>query len=158
MKKLIFILLISFGVQSQTLTVSGTTYEITASELLNNLNSYNEGRNSRFPFTAPVNVTLLANAENLRNNSSENQLNIHRASAGGDLRYRFQPNERHYIIIATSEENARNLNGFVSIVVGATYTCCGDHNQVYLADDISSEYVWPGEFYQTWRLYQINIE
>ena len=50
MKKLIFILLISFGVNGQTLTVSGTTYEITGNELLTIANSYFRGAQSTNQF------------------------------------------------------------------------------------------------------------
>ena len=158
MKKLIFILLISFGVQSQTLTVSGTTYEITGSELLTILNSYNEGYNARlqYPFNAPVQVQILNDHPRWRHSIVYNDPNQQYIQTGGhhNQTFKYAGSRRDefknaYIILASSIEEAQNLNGFVSLVTQVTHVG-NAYGRIYLLNPI------PTTLPDNWKLYMIN--
>ena len=165
MKKLalIFVVLVSGWVSAQvTLTVSGTTYSVTGTETLNILNAYHQGRHSatleRYPFSAPVQVSELANSSSAYyyTDATTGQSRIatrRRTFLDRSFGYTSsgrQTTPRVYIIIADSDENARNLNGFISIVTNAYGCCIGSQDVIHVGDNIIEPLP------ENWKLYRIN--
>ena len=163
MKNLIILLLICGFANAQiTLTVSGTTYEITGSEMLTIANDWAEGYKAaemdRYPFTAPVQVSEVLNSSSAYYytdaQTGQSRIATRRRtfldSAFGYSSATERTTPRVYIIIADSDENARNLNGFISVVTNAYDCCIGSQDVIHIGNDL------PESLPENWKLYTIN--